>query len=78
MMDHTLDNHPFPEEQALFINEPWLVDLSLLNDEELSKEPELQKDNIRVYVPVDLTQTRYCAGFMILLENMVPLVKRMR
>lgn len=52
---HDLDVYPNPKEkQPMFINEPWLVDLSLLNDEELSKEPELQKDNIRVYVPVDL------------------------
>lgn len=52
---HDLDVYPNPKEkQPMFINEPWLVDLSLLNDEELSKEPEPQKDNIRVYVPVDL------------------------
>lgn len=52
---HDLDVYPIPKEkQPMFINEPWLVDLSLLNNEDLSKEPESQKDNIRVYVPVDL------------------------
>lgn len=52
---HDLDVYPNPKEkQPMFINEPWLVDLSLLNNEDLSKEPESQKDNIRVYVPVDL------------------------
>ncbi len=52
---HDLDVYPIPKEkQPLFINEPWLMDLSLLNDEELCKAPEPQKDNIRVYVPVDL------------------------
>ena len=52
---HDLDVFPIPKEkQPMFINEPWLVDLSLLNDEELSKNPEPQKDNIRVYVPLDL------------------------
>lgn len=52
---HNLDVHPIPKEkQPMFINEPWLVDLSLSNDEVVSKEPERQKDNIRVYVPVDL------------------------
>jgi len=52
---HDLDVYPNPKEkQPMFINEPWLLDLSLLNDEKLSKEPEPQKDNIRIYVPVDL------------------------
>lgn len=52
---HDLDVYPNPKEkQPMFINEPWLVDLSLLNNEDLSKEPEPQKDNIRIYVPVDL------------------------
>ncbi len=52
---HDLDVYPNPKEkQPMFINEPWLLDLSLLNDGKLSKEPEPQKDNIRIYVPVDL------------------------
>lgn len=52
---HDLDVYPIPKEkQPMFINEPRLVDLSLLSNEDLSKEPEPQKDNIRVYVPIDL------------------------
>lgn len=52
---HTLDIHPEPE-KVLYINEPWLADTSLLNMEHLSKEPDVQPDNIRVYVPLDLNR----------------------
>ena len=56
MMDHTLDNHPIPEEQALFINEPWLVDDYLFQYGKWEREPDLAFDNVRIYVPLDLNR----------------------
>lgn len=52
---HVLDRNPIPQDKAaLFINEPWLVDGSYSWIEDWSMEPEKQKDNIRVYVPLDI------------------------
>jgi len=56
MMDHTLDNHPIPEEQALFINEPWLVDDYMFQYGKWEREPDLAFDNVRIYVPLDLNR----------------------
>ena len=56
MEHHVIDPYTLPKDkQALYINEPWLVDKTLL---ELPKhpEPEEEKDNIRVYVPLDLNK----------------------
>ena len=53
---HDLDIHPIPKEKSpMYINEPWLIDDTLL-DYPVSKEPESQPDNIRVYVPLDLNR----------------------
>ena len=56
-MHHTLDVYPIPrEKEPMFINEPWLIDKTLLEsceEEDLDKE----KDNIRVYVPLDLNHS---------------------
>ena len=52
---HELDRNPIPRDKApLFVNEPWLADGSYSWIEDWSMEPEKQKDNIRVYVPLDI------------------------
>ena len=62
MEHHDIDIHPIPEsEKPQFINEPWLSDISLMDAyptktaEEL-KQPEAEKDNVRVYVPLDINR----------------------
>ena len=56
MTRHTLDIHPIPEGQALYINEPWLVDDSLFQYGPRDKEPDHAADNVRVYIPFDLNR----------------------
>lgn len=54
---HDLDIYPIPKEKSpLYINEPWLVDGSIIGGVGDNKEPEDQEDNIRIYVPVDLNR----------------------
>lgn len=54
---HDLDPYPIPKEKRpLYINEPWLVDGSIIRDLGDNKEPERQEDNIRIYVPMDLNR----------------------
>ena len=56
MTHYTIDVHPIPKESmARFINEPWLVDRTLVESSEPT-EPEQQEDNIRIYVPIDLNR----------------------
>ncbi|MBR1709354.1 MAG: hypothetical protein IJ719_11060 [Clostridia bacterium] len=52
---HELDRNPIPSDNdPVFVNEPWLADGSYSWIEDWSMEPEMQKDNIRVYVPLDI------------------------
>ena len=52
---HELDINPVPEtERPMYVNEPWLTDLSLYEDGEQYREPEAEEDNIRVYIPMDI------------------------
>lgn len=56
-MHHTLDVYPIPrEKEPMFINEPWLIDKTLLESCE-EENPDKEKDNIRVYVPLDLNHS---------------------
>ena len=56
MEHHSLDIDPIPsEKEPMYINEPWLIDPSLL-ESPLRKEPEEQSDNIRVYIPMDINR----------------------
>lgn len=56
-MHHTLDVYPIPrEKEPMFINEPWLIDKTLLESCE-EEDPDKEKDNIRVYVPLDLNHS---------------------
>ena len=56
MKHHSLDPYPIPKEKSpLYINEPWLVDKSLL-EYSTQREPDAKEDNIRIYVPIDLNR----------------------
>lgn len=53
---HDLDIYPMPKDQApLYVNEPWIVDSSLL--EGVTGEVNMPDDNIRVYVPLDISKS---------------------
>ena len=53
---HSLDPWPIPKDKSpLFINEPWLIDRSLLDVLPDSKD-ELQADNIRIFIPMDINR----------------------
>lgn len=42
------------DKEPLFVNEPWITDKSLL-DFDIDTKPENAEDNIRVYIPLDLS-----------------------
>ena len=61
MEHHDLDVYPSPGEKTpMYINEPWLIDRSIkeraLKMADLRKSPDEEKDNIRIYVPMDLNK----------------------
>ena len=61
MTHHTLDVHPLPQEiSPLYVNEPWLIDLSYLEQAQmitdLRCEPDQKDDSVRIYVPLDLNK----------------------
>ena len=57
MIYNRLDVYPVPKDKApRYINEPWLIDTSILEAGTGSREPEAQKDNIRVYIPLDINK----------------------
>lgn len=61
MTHHPLDVHPIPKETSpLYVNEPWLIDLSILEQAQLitnlRRAPDQKDDNIRIYVPLDLNK----------------------
>ena len=54
MEHHRLDPYPIPKDKTpLYINEPWLIDKSLL-EYSPNREPEDKEDNVRIYIPMDL------------------------
>lgn len=56
MEHHRLDPYPIPKDKTpLCINEPWLIDKSLL-EYPMRREPDEKEDNIRIYVPMDLNR----------------------
>lgn len=56
MEHHSLDPYPIPKDKKpLYINEPWLIDKSLL-EYQLHREPDEKEDNIRIYLPMDLNK----------------------
>lgn len=58
MTHHTIDAYPIPEKSHIYINEPWLIDVSkepqLKKDVEKFRQPDDCEDNVRVYLPMDL------------------------
>lgn len=42
----------------MFVNEPWIIDQSFFCEtkDDLTREPDKEEDNIRIYVPVDLNE----------------------
>lgn len=56
MKHRRLDLYPIPKDKTLlYINEPWLIDKSLLEHLQ-HREPEEQPDNVRIYIPMGLNQ----------------------
>ena len=56
MEHHSLDPYPIPKDKKpLYINEPWLIDKSLL-EYQLHREPDEKEGNIRIYLPMDLNK----------------------
>ena len=56
MEHHRLDPYPIPKDKtSLCINEPWLIDKSLL-EYPPRREPDEKEDNVRIYVPMDLNR----------------------
>lgn len=56
MTYHKLDPWPIPKDKTpMYINEPWIIDKTLLEYEE-HIEPEEDDDNIRIYAPLDLNR----------------------
>ena len=52
MEHHRLDPYPVPKDKMpLYINEPWLIDKTLLESTQ-HREPEEQPDNVRIYIPM--------------------------
>lgn len=58
MYHHKLDVYPVPRESMpRYINEPWLIDKTLSEGNVgETPEPEDEKDNIRIYIPMDLNR----------------------
>ena len=54
---HRLDPYPIPKDkEPLYINEPWLIDDSIIEVKPDTREPEPQDDNVRVYIPLDINR----------------------
>lgn len=69
---HNLDIHPIPKEKVpMFINEPWLIDESIYVETVEQKcevaGPEEEDDNIRVYIPLDISRN----AILRRLENLI-------
>jgi len=57
MEHHRLDPYPVPKDKTpLYINEPWLIDKSIMEVGPDASEPEQQDDNVRVYIPLDINR----------------------
>ena len=60
MEHHDLDIDPIPKEsKPLFINEPWMIDMSLqwIRETGYDLTPLPDDDNIRVYLPMDICKS---------------------
>ncbi len=56
MEQHKLDQYLITKDESpLYVNEPWLIDKQLL-ELPLRAEPDDCKDNVRIYIPMDLNK----------------------
>lgn len=56
-MQHNLDVYPIPREKnPMFINEAWLIDNTLLEYPMNRQQPDVESDNVRVYIPLDINR----------------------
>ena len=56
MENHRIDQYPVPKDKdSLYINEPSLVDKSLVDDS-VSDDLDPEEDNIKIYVPLDINK----------------------
>lgn len=70
MEHHKLDVWPEPREQKpMFINEPWLVDQYLYDYGPRERETDKQKDNIRIYVPIDLNREAILRRLQLIIDQ---------
>lgn len=54
---HDLDPYPEPQNKApLYVNEPWMIDSSLSEYPRGTDGSEKAEDNIRVYIPLDISR----------------------
>ena len=69
MAHHNLDIYPIPKDKSpMFINEPYLIDQSLLSDS-LIIQDELNEDNIRVYIPLDINREAVLRRIKMIIEK---------
>lgn len=69
MTHHNLDINPIPKDKSpLYINEPFLIDQSLLCDLPISQDG-LQEDNIRVYIPLDINREAVLRRINMIIEK---------
>lgn len=54
---HRLDTYPIPKDKApLYVNEPQLIDSSIMEVLPDTRELEPQEGNVRVYIPLDINR----------------------
>jgi len=69
MAHHNLDIYPIPKDKSpMFINEPYLIDQSLLCDSSVLQD-DLHEDNIRVYIPLDINREAVLRRISIIIEK---------
>lgn len=69
MAHHNLDIYPIPKDKSpMFINEPYLIDQSLLCESSVLQD-DLQEDNIRVYIPLDINREAVLRRIRMIIEK---------
>lgn len=57
MEHYRLDTYPIPKDKSpLYINEPWLIDASIMENSVDTREPEAQEDNFQMDVETIISQ----------------------
>lgn len=69
MAHHNLDIYPIPKDKSpMFINEPYLIDQSLLSESSVFQD-DLQEDNVRVYIPLDINREAVLRRIRMIIEK---------